>query len=92
MHPAPRQSSALRVPRASITFGSATREARRAGLIAPPALGYADDPIAAAQDADLLLHLTEWPAAPKPRSPGEPLVLQCGFVIYAVEGAETRRR
>ena len=26
-----------------------------------PALDYADDPIAAAQDADLLLHLTEWP-------------------------------
>ncbi|MFC8943979.1 UDP binding domain-containing protein [Streptomyces rochei] len=27
-----------------------------------PALDYADDPIAAAQDADLLLHLTEWSA------------------------------
>lgn len=26
-----------------------------------PELDYADDPIAAAQDADLLLHLTEWP-------------------------------
>ncbi|MFF8902453.1 UDP binding domain-containing protein [Streptomyces lydicus] len=26
------------------------------------ALDYADDPIAAVQDADLLLHLTEWPA------------------------------
>ncbi|MFJ2148066.1 UDP-glucose dehydrogenase family protein [Streptomyces microflavus] len=26
-----------------------------------PELGYVDDPVAAAQDADLLLHLTEWP-------------------------------
>ncbi|MET9566295.1 hypothetical protein [Streptomyces tauricus] len=26
-----------------------------------PELDYADDPIAAVQDADLLLHLTEWP-------------------------------
>ncbi|MCX4680517.1 UDP-glucose/GDP-mannose dehydrogenase family protein [Streptomyces sp. NBC_01433] len=35
-----------------------------------PELDYADDPVAAAQDADLLLHLTEWPQfahiAPRP--------------------------
>lgn len=37
-----------------------------------PTLDYADDPIAAAQDADLLLHLTEWPTTGTSTPPGSP--------------------
>ncbi|WEH12192.1 UDP-glucose/GDP-mannose dehydrogenase family protein [Streptomyces sp. VNUA24] len=41
----------------TVTDPKALDNARKAH----PELDYADDPIAAAQDADLLLHLTEWP-------------------------------
>ncbi|MFF9074468.1 hypothetical protein ACF1A9_19520 [Streptomyces sp. NPDC014872] len=42
---------------ASVTDPQALDNARKLH----PELDYADDPIAAVQDADLLLHLTEWP-------------------------------
>ncbi|MDG5808708.1 UDP-glucose/GDP-mannose dehydrogenase family protein [Streptomyces ossamyceticus] len=41
----------------TVTDPKALDNARKAH----PELDYADDPIVAAQDADLLLHLTEWP-------------------------------
>jgi len=60
-----RDSPALAVPQkhhklgaeVTVTDPQALDNARKA----QPDLDYVDDPIAAVQDADLLLHLTEWP-------------------------------
>ncbi|MDT0616455.1 nucleotide sugar dehydrogenase [Streptomyces lancefieldiae] len=61
-----RDSPALAVAQALHDLGASVTvtdpKARDNARKLHPALDYADDPIPAAQDADLLLHLTEWPA------------------------------